>query len=285
MPNFDFDHYFLREQVIHVDAAVVGVSRARWCCAGSASTNNEALEVMRAARYDVLPIDDRNSKPVTEYFGTEGWNDFSTVRRRPITHRDVIAIDTNIGDVIRRFAFEPDSEGKPRRFFFLSHETRISGLITIANINCRAARAYFFELFNELETFIGNCITSEVPEDKIRSAEELAAGIKRYDKDQDNAVETSLFEHVYLLQLIRAFLRFGLGDRLLGVDTAARLEELKVRVRDLRNRACHPVKTILTNADGIEALGEELDLVEEIIFKLRPLSYPESAPPACAAKA
>jgi hypothetical protein len=98
-------------------------------------------------------------------------------------------------------------------------------------------------------------------------------------------VQTSILEYAFPLPLITAFLRFGLADRFLGTATATRLQTLKKRVNDLRNRACHPVKAILTSVNGVAALGEELDLIEEIIFRLRPLSYPEYAPPACAAKA
>jgi hypothetical protein len=202
MPHFDYDHYFLREHIIHVDAAVVGVSRARWCHAESGWTNDRAIEFMKESRFDVLPIDDGGTKPVTQYFGTETWNEFSVVRRRAITHCDVMGVDTKIGDMIRHFAFEHDPEGKPRRFFFLTHETRICGLITIASINDRAARAYLYGLFNELETFIGSCIISEVPEDKIRAAEEFTTAIKRYDIDKANCVEADLCTRIDPLRAV-----------------------------------------------------------------------------------
>src|SRR5450755_2094343 len=76
MLHIDSEYYFLREQVIHVDAAVVGISRERWCYAPSGWTDEVALEAMRKEGFDILPVDDRDAKPVIEYFGTERWNDF-----------------------------------------------------------------------------------------------------------------------------------------------------------------------------------------------------------------
>jgi hypothetical protein len=92
-------------------------------------------------------------------------------------------------------------------------------------------------------------------------------------------------EHLYLPQLLRLFLDFGLGTEMLGLEISTKLDKLARRIKDLRNRVHHPVRTILPDAKGVIGLWEELDLVEEIIFRLRPRSYPGYAPPPSLAKA
>ena len=80
------DSRFLRETVVDVDAAVVGVSKARWgFIAEQDATVEEARHRMQDKRFDILPIMDGDA--VKGYFQTETWNDFSAVSRKAILIR------------------------------------------------------------------------------------------------------------------------------------------------------------------------------------------------------
>ena len=58
MPHTTYDDTrFLRETVVDVDAAVVGVSKARWeAIAEREASVEEAARRMQANRFDILPI-------------------------------------------------------------------------------------------------------------------------------------------------------------------------------------------------------------------------------------
>ena len=113
------DLYFLSESVVAVNAAVVGISKSRWrSIEEDGATEEQAAEIMRMERFDVLPI--TAGSVVKEYFQTKKWNDFSSICRKSITHRDVIPLQMHIRDVIKGFASDS------RLFYFLTNENRIS---------------------------------------------------------------------------------------------------------------------------------------------------------------
>ena len=117
------DAHFLRESVVDINAAVVGISKARWEAVEIAEATTElALDKMKNHRFDVLPV--TKDAEVEGYFCTNKWNDFSSVSYKKITHRDVISFHTNLRDVIKGFALES------RHFYFLANERRIVGLIS-----------------------------------------------------------------------------------------------------------------------------------------------------------
>lgn len=78
-PSLPYDGHFLREAVVDVHAAVVGISRARWTSVPAAeATPDRARDIMTSRRLDILPITEGASR--TEYFTTETWNDHSAIR-------------------------------------------------------------------------------------------------------------------------------------------------------------------------------------------------------------
>jgi hypothetical protein len=210
-----------------------------------------------------------------ECFLTETWNDFSAIRRTAISHRDVIPLQTSIRDVIRGFSLEGHTH------YFLTHQGRVCGLITIANVNSRPVRTYLFGLLNELETLIGYCVRDCVPEDQILGAKlaDIGNAVKRYKADKGKGLEVALAQYLYIGQLLQLFLGFDLAGPLLGAETANRLHEFEKRIKDLRNRVDHPVKSLLHSREDLRGLWDEIDLIEEIIFKLRPVSHAEFVPP------
>src|SRR5262245_12670741 len=96
------DSHFLRETVVDIDAAVVGISSNRWTAVSEAeATLERASEIMAEHRFDILPI--TIGTRVTHYFRTSRWNDFSNITKQRITHRDLIPHRTSLREVIKSF--------------------------------------------------------------------------------------------------------------------------------------------------------------------------------------
>ena len=147
--------HFLREGVVDINAAVVGISRSRWqSLQDSDATKEKAAAIMRQERFDVLPI--IGGAEVKKYFRTDKWNDYSNISQESITHRDVIPFHAHVREVIKGFALES------RNFYFLHNERRIVGLISVVNLNCRQVKVYLFSLIGELEVRLGAFITEHV---------------------------------------------------------------------------------------------------------------------------
>jgi len=123
------DTHFLKETVVEISAAVIGISKNRWIGIDLTCTDEMAVEAMKTHRFDVLPI--TGDSGVKEYYLADKWNDYSTISRKTLTYRDVIPYQSHIRDVVRRFVLES------RTFYFLSNEFRIVGLVSIANLNCK----------------------------------------------------------------------------------------------------------------------------------------------------
>jgi hypothetical protein len=106
-----YDHHFLEDPFrdLKVNAAMVGISDRRWEYVPEAEAGDEVgiRSRMRAKRFDVMPI--VSSDETRKYFVTVSWNDYSTIVRKPIRAEDLIPYDTDLREVIRRFALD-----KPR---------------------------------------------------------------------------------------------------------------------------------------------------------------------------
>src|SRR2546427_9464039 len=155
------ESHFLRECVVDINAAVVGVSKTEWKCVQDGdATKEKAAAIMRKQHFDVLPIG--NGTEIKKYFRTHKWNDYSSIFQETVTRRDVIPFNTHVREVIKGFALES------RNFYFLQNERRIIvGLISVVNLNCRQVKVYLFNLLSELEVHLGTFITEHVAEDKL----------------------------------------------------------------------------------------------------------------------
>jgi hypothetical protein len=166
----EFD--FARENVVDVNAAVVGISASRWISVPPEQASGDIPKaIMRERRFDVLPIQEGDL--VREYFVTDSWNDFSQVSRRRIEHKDIIPYHTHIREVIRALALEK------RFFYFLSSDHRVVGLISVINLNCRQVQVYLFSLLCNLETAIAQHLAERMPAEQLISLYEKVARQKR----------------------------------------------------------------------------------------------------------
>lgn len=260
------DAHFLREGVVDINAAVVGISKARWTCIEDSDTAKEqAAAIMHQHRFDVLPI--VNGTEVKKYFRTHEWNDYSSISQETITHRDVIPFHTHIRDVIKGLAVES------RGFYFLHNERRIVGLISVVNLNCRQVKVYLFSLLSELEVRLGNFIASHVSEDELlkmtfgkKEKEKHEDVKKRYQEDKTTGVDTRFVEYLYLSNLINIIIERKLYERL-GYSRT-RFEKRLGSLNDLRHAVAHPARSIITDKHPVEKLWERIDRVEEALFIL-----------------
>ena len=197
------DTRFLRESVVDIDAAVVGISSTRWTSIPLANaTSDHAAQIMSTNRFDILPIE--SPAGVREYFQTLVWNDYSSVVRRSVTHRDVIPFTTPLRNVIQGFALES------RDFYLLGSERRIVGLISIANLNCRQVKVYLFSLLSELEMQLGNLVSRHCSELDLlemtfgTNENPKYDGVKeRYKSDKAKGVDVPFVEYLYLSDLLK----------------------------------------------------------------------------------
>jgi hypothetical protein len=256
---------FLRENIVEVDAAVVGISSARWTSIPeSEATPGNAAPIMKANRFDVLPI--VAGSVVKEYFYADEWNIYTSISRKAITHRDVIPFDTRLRDVIRGFVLDS------RHFYFLNNNRRIVGLITVANLNCRAVKVYLFSLLAELEIQMGRFVLKHLPESDLlqmtfgASAKAKHEGVrKQYEADKANGLEVPFVEYLYLSDLINIVAAKKLFSHL-GFSSRKRFEDRFNPLNNLRDAIAHPSRSLITDEISCKRLWERIDSIEEALF-------------------
>lgn len=259
---------FSRQTVVEVDAAVVGIARERWIGIDeSAADADTALAVMKANRFDVLPINPRSGWP-REFYITTTWGQFDDIARRRITYRDVIGQTTSIRDLIRLLA------ERHRNFFFLADEGDVSGFVSIAHLNCRQVGVYLFALLAELERRLADHLVRILTEEEILTAVEKSPLAKRFRRDRQAGVEAHATEYMNFSDIVELALEAGLIQAL-DMSTATALDVREIR--KLRNKVAHPVKSVVGDATSVRGLWDWVSLVEEMIFGLRVLGEAQAA--------
>lgn len=256
------DHFFLKNNVVDIDAAVVGVSKTRWVNISEQEANlSQAQEMMSRHRFDVLPIV-ANDGSIKEYFHTKTWNDYSSIEQKKIDYNDVISFRTPLRSLIRDFAKEK------RLFYFLANEERIVGLVSVANLNCRQVRTFIFSLISELEVRLSQFISSVMSETEILSSGIGENSKKRYNSDKEEGLDPELMEYLYLSDLINIIGKRNLFN-VLDYPSKTKLQDSLGRINCLRNQAAHPTRSLITNADSIGKLWDKIEIIERCLFRLR----------------
>jgi CBS domain-containing protein len=256
------DHFFLKNNVVDVDAAVVGVSKTRWVTVSKQEASSErAQAIMVQHRFDVLPITESNGI-VREYFHTKNWSDYNSIEQKEIDYSDVMSFRTPLHSLIKSFAKEK------RLFYFLENEGKIVGLISVANLNCRQVRIFIFSLVSELEIRLSQFIDSAMKEADI-----LDSGVKkdikeRYASDQEKGLEPNLMEYLYLSDLINLVAKKHLYKEL-AYESRTKFEDSLGSISDLRNQAAHPTRTLIASAESVSKLWDNIETVERCLFRLR----------------
>ena len=260
---------FSREHMVEITAATIGISKNKWVALPQAqATKPRAISIMQKHRFDVLPIAD--GETIRAYYQANEWNNPTAITRKSITHRDTIPLYTPIRTLIKEFAQEAE-----RRFFFLSHNARISGLVSIVHLNRRQVKVYLFSLLSELEMTLSQFIAKHVPEQELLDIvfDGTNDNPGRYEKvkahyrtDQENGVEVPFVEYLYLSDLIN----IAIAQRLyqsLGY-TRGKFERALGSLNDLRHTVAHPTRSLITTPASVSRLWRRMDRIEEALFKL-----------------
>lgn len=256
------DYFFLKNNVVDIDAAVVGVSKKRWKTITEEKANvEEAQKLMSQNRFDVLPIT-TSDEIVKEYFHTKTWNDYQSIERNQIDYDDVIGLRTPLHLLIKNFAKEE------KLFYFLANETRIVGLVSAVNLNCRQVRIFIFSLISELEIRLSKFVNSKIDEAEI--LQEVKQETKeRYLADRKKGLEPDLIEYFYLSELINLIAKNKHLYTVLGYESRNKFEKPFGKINKLRNQAAHPSRLLITSPHSIKNLWEKIEIVERCLFHLR----------------
>lgn len=224
--------------------------------------------MMRTNRFDVLPIVSDDGS-IDEFFKTEIANDYEIISRHTtISDIEKMPYDTSIREVIKEFII------KDRSFFFLTYHERISGLISISNLNCRQVQVYIFELICELERSMAYFIEKKVSGNELETYIEVESKTEKkikdawtkYQKLVKEDFENKLIEHLYFIDFFYIIDNFELY-KILGYssDEWTELKDLN----EIRIQIAHSTRNLIDKRNDIKLLWDRIRKIEELIFGLR----------------
>lgn len=260
------DFHYRRDNVVDVDAAVVGVSRLRWesLTPDAAADLNRAQQIMAERQFDLMPVD-ADSGEIRAYVKTENWGDYSAAKLHEIASDDLLPQRTPLEEIVRAFAIHR------RDFFFLTSYGRVTGLITIVNLNCRQVRVFLYGLLNELEVAFGRLVQSEINRGALTVDDVLSnvppAVREAFERNRDRGVDSEVVEYLYLPNLIKVIRKRGFYDAL-GYDSGGSFEKPFNRLVKLRNKVAHPVRSLVDAPDAAEKLWRDVSLIEQALSRL-----------------
>lgn len=259
------DHSFDREHIVDVDAAVVGVSRKKWeaFTPDEASDEGSVRAVMARKRFDLMPVVETDGE-VRSYLKTAAWGDYaSLIEQHDVSPQDVIPQRTPLEEVLRGFA-EDD-----RDFYFLSSYGRLTGLVTVVNLNCRQARVFLYGLICEFETAMGDLIRQEIEGGRLTAKEVLAELSEGREDVRDGfatavagGVEPDVTEFLYLTDLTKVVRKHGLYGPL-GYSDGGRFKNAFAHLNETRRRVAHPTRALIEKREAVKTLWKDVRLIEE----------------------
>lgn len=264
------DIFFQDEGQVRITAASIGISRSRWISVKEDEImTNKHLDLMKKNRFDQLPIES-NAGTVTEYFKTSAPNNYEKIIKSEIKYYDIIPLETNIRDVIDKFA------NQERTFFFLRYQKNISGLITLGNLNCKQVQVYIFSLICELERELGDFLNSKLTNQQIKdwiqnkidpnnSQDKYKLILDNYNNLTKLDLENQLTEHFFLVDFFNI-----INDKNLFSELNYSKSDWKDlrNINDLRNRIAHPTRSLIDNENKIDKLQRLISKIEDLTFRL-----------------
>lgn len=258
--------FYLDEGHIKITAASVGISSRRWTAiSASEVTDDNYKAIMKENRFDILPI--VADQTTSEFFRTDKPNKYDNILREPITHKDVLPLDTTIREVIKGFVTDK------RTFYFLTYHSRITGLITLGNLNCRQVQVYIFGLICELERTLSEFIDDNLSRqqldsfviEKAATNEKMKKAWEHYQRLVQLDLENNLIEHLFLIDFFSIIEHFDIFGKLgYSKKEWGRLTS----INDLRHLVAHPTRSLLDKDNDVNRLWGRIERIEDLTFRL-----------------
>ncbi|WP_299818095.1 hypothetical protein ACSX1A_16465 [Pontibacter sp. MBLB2868] len=253
----------------NITAATIGVSKNKWVAIKDSEIDgNNYLTIMQENRFNILPIISSDGQAY-EYFRSVSLNDYSAATREIITYKDTITLDTSIKELIFKFGYMSKSH------FFLTLNGKVSGLVSLSNLNTRSAQVYIFSLVCELERTLSEFIQDNIEEgvllenlkEKAKYDNKIRSLVKNYNKLLSEDYENSITESLYFRQFFEIIKEFNL-HLILGYTSNEEWEEL-YSMNKLRNSVAHPSKSLINKDQNIEFIQSKLEQIDDLLFRLR----------------
>ncbi|MNJ95017.1 hypothetical protein D3C87_127210 [compost metagenome] len=265
------DFYYLDEGKVTITAASVGISKLRWKAVSVEDANfGRHIDMMKTGRFDHLPIVNNNGS-INEYFKTEIVNDYENIVRHKIYHTDTLPLDTLIRDVINKFSTTH------RTFYFLTYQKKITGLITLGNLNCKQVQIYIFSLICDLERNLADFVNLSLTPCEIKEYIKKKSEIKKkeaikyikmledYNKLISLDLENNFTEHFFFVDFFNIIKDKSLFAFLnLNKAEWANLSS----INEIRMRIAHPTRSLIDDKNNIIKLGERLNKIDDLLFRL-----------------
>lgn len=259
--------FYLDEGHIKITAASVGISSRRWTSIKDSEIKNENFKkIMNDNRFDILPIISADGT-ISKFLKTDTPNKYDTISTHTISYRDVMSLDTSIRELIKGFVTDK------RTFYFLTYHSRITGLITLGNLNCRQVQVYIFGLICELERKLIEYIDIKLKKpqlenfiiEKSKTNTKMKETWDHYQKLVQVDLENKLIEHLFLIDLFSIieyfdiFKELGYSKNQWGDLTS---------INDLRHLVAHSTRSLLDKDNDIDRLWKRIGKIDDLTFRL-----------------
>lgn len=244
------DKHFIHIPIIEINAAQIGMSKARWKAVKENQSEAAAIQIMAEHEFDVLPIENVDGT-ITHYFQTRTPKDYKQIQKRGIEGRDKMYYLTHVRDLVRQFV------ETGRTFFFLTNHKEIMGLVTNLNLPSRPCHLYFYNLVNDLELrlgdFVGYYVRNRFIEDFLQQKESKDHAksranhiLEEYYEDKAKNQDPNLIEYLYFTHFAELIQAQKLTTYL-GFSSTRQLEQATARINEVRNWVAHPVSSSTAN--------------------------------------
>ncbi len=211
------------------------------------SDTGQAKEALCIRGFDIAGIKETADGPIIGYveakeIGNESFDKYI----KEIELDLVISESTPIADLINEF--------ENKDFLFVLVGSKITGILTKADINKPPVRIYVFGTISLFEMHLNSWITHHFPEDSWQneiSKARIANAKEIFDKRQGNNLELSLLECIQFCDKRDILLK---SDDFLSVFTFSNkaFKKLLKNAEKIRNELAHSQNSIIANIEWVE---------------------------------
>ncbi|MBC5772791.1 hypothetical protein H8S95_01840 [Pontibacter sp. KCTC 32443] len=264
------EFYYQQDGSAKITAATIGVSKNNWTSIVQDTADNNTsnhLQIMQQNKFNVLPIVAADGHTY-EYFETATPHDYSQTNRHRIKYKDTLPLDTSIKELIWSFALND------RVFYFLTLHGKVSGLVTVSDLNNRYVQIYIFSLICELERTLSGFIKCNLQEQQIFNYLEekanrndyLKDNLERYKELNSADLAIDITEFLFLKDFFEIISKFDLYKELgYGSNEWKKIYS----INELRNSIAHPTRSLINKEQPVITLQSRLERVDDLLFRLK----------------